>query len=204
MLWVVLAGIWAFLDGLEPHQTHQPAHTVATGMEPISRQVNRDLAAAEERILREHAVDLRHQFQRLSIHTNGHVIQRRPADIQQFTLAGQAQIRVIPIDHRFAFVRAHRFSTCDKARGTLALQGRVSPRIVFDRQLPDFGMQLFDFGLIVLSLPDLVRKHARQTINRLSLPRRYLCRMDLVLGRNLLRRPVSTQRLKRYRGLKLI
>ncbi len=65
-------------------------------------------------------------------------------------------------------------------------------------------MQLFDFGLIVLSLPDLVRKDARQAVNRLSLPRRYLRRMDLVVGRNLLRRLVSTQRLKRYRGLKLV
>ena len=114
MLWVLLAGVRAFVDGLESHQTHQPAHTVATGMETISRQVGRYLAAAEERILREHAVDLVHHFQRLSIHTNGHVIQRRPADLQQFALAGQAQIRVIPIDHRFAFVRAHRFSPCDK------------------------------------------------------------------------------------------
>jgi hypothetical protein len=68
----------------------------------------------EEQILREHAVDLVHHFLRLSIHTKGHVIQRRPADLQQFALAGQAQIRVIPIDHRFAFVRAHRFSPCDK------------------------------------------------------------------------------------------
>ena len=49
----------------------------------------------EERILRERAVDFVHQFQRLSIHTNGHVVQRRPADLQQFALAGQAQIRVI-------------------------------------------------------------------------------------------------------------
>jgi hypothetical protein len=65
-------------------------------------------------------------------------------------------------------------------------------------------MQLFDFGLIVLSLTDLVGKKARQAINRLSLPRRYLRGMDLVLGRNLLRRLISTQRLKRYCGQKLV
>lgn len=58
MLRMLLAGVRAFVDGLESHQTHQPAHTVATGMETISRQVGRYLAAAEERILREHAVDL--------------------------------------------------------------------------------------------------------------------------------------------------
>jgi hypothetical protein len=72
-------------------------------------------------------------------------------------------------------------------------------KIIFDRQLPDLGVQLFDFSLSVLSLPDLVRKHARQAINRLSLPHRYLCRVDLVLGCNFLHRLVSAQRLKRCR-----
>jgi hypothetical protein len=67
---------------------------------------------------------------------------------------------------------------------------------ISDHQLPDLGVQLFDFSL---SLPDLVRKRARQAINRLSLSRRYLCRVDFVLGRNLLRRLVSAQRLKHRR-----
>jgi hypothetical protein len=71
--------------------------------------------------------------------------------------------------------------------------------IISDRQLPDLGVQLFDFSLSVLSLPDLVRKRARQAINRLSLSRHYLCRVDFVLGHNLLRRLVSAQRLKRCR-----
>lgn len=114
MLWVLLAGVWTFVDGLESHQTHQSAYTVATGMKTISRQVGRDLAAAEERMLREHAVDLVHQFQRLSIHTNRHVMQRRPADLEQLALLCQAQVGVIPVDYRFVFTRAHRFSPCDK------------------------------------------------------------------------------------------
>ena len=43
-------------------------------------------------------------------------------------------------------------------------------------------MELFDFGLIVLSLRDLVEKHARQAINCLPLPCRHLRWMDFVLG----------------------
>jgi len=65
-------------------------------------------------------------------------------------------------------------------------------------------VEFFDFGLVMLSLPDLVRKHASQAVNRLPLPCRHLRGMDFVLGCNLLRRLVTTQRLKRYRGLERI
>jgi hypothetical protein len=65
-------------------------------------------------------------------------------------------------------------------------------------------MQLFDFSLVVLSPPDLIGKYPGQPINRLPLPCCYLRWMHFVLGCNLLRRPVSTKRLKRYRGLKLV
>jgi hypothetical protein len=53
-------------------------------------------------------------------------------------------------------------------------------------------------------LPDLVRKHARQAVNRLPFLCRNLRWVDLMLGRNLLRRLVCAQRLKRNHGLKLI
>ena len=85
---VLLAGVEPFVDGLPPHQTHQSAHPVATGMEPISRQVGRNLAAAEEPVFGEHAVDLVHQLKGLCIHTNRRVLQRRPAGLQQLALTG--------------------------------------------------------------------------------------------------------------------
>jgi hypothetical protein len=65
-------------------------------------------------------------------------------------------------------------------------------------------MKLFDFGFIVFRSPDLVGKHARPGINRLSFPRRHLRRVNLMLGCNLLRRPVSTKRLKRHRSFELV
>jgi len=65
-------------------------------------------------------------------------------------------------------------------------------------------MKFFDLGLVVFSPPNLIRKNTRQAINRLPFPSCHLRWMHFVLGRNLLRRPVSTQRLKRYSGLKLV
>ena len=65
-------------------------------------------------------------------------------------------------------------------------------------------MKFFDLGLVVFRFPDLVGKHARQPINGLPFPCRHLCWMNLVLGCNLLRCAISTKRLKRYRGLKLV
>jgi len=64
-------------------------------------------------------------------------------------------------------------------------------------------VQLFHFGFIVLSFSGLVRKYARQAINRLPFPSCDLRRVDLVLRRDLLRRLVATQRFKRYRALNL-
>ena len=77
-------------------------------------------------------------------------------------------------------------------------------KIVFDRQLSDLSVELFDFGLVVFDLLCLVGEHARQAVNRLPFPCRHLRRVDFVLGRNLLRRLVTTQRLKGNRGLKLV
>jgi hypothetical protein len=82
-------------------------------------------------------------------------------------------------------------------------------KIVFDRQLADLGMKLFDlnfvfFSFVVFSSPDLIRKHARQAIDRLPFPRRHLRRMNLMLGYYLLRCVISTKRLKRHRSFKLV
>jgi len=62
VLWVLLVGIWAFVDGLQPHQPHQATHTMTASVEPTSGQVGCDLAAAEERVFSEHSVNLVHQF----------------------------------------------------------------------------------------------------------------------------------------------
>ncbi|MFT7448587.1 MAG: hypothetical protein ACI9LZ_003531 [Glaciecola sp.] len=71
----VLPGGGLFVDGLQPHETDQTTHTVTACMEPISRQVGRNLAAAEERTFCENPVDFIHQFQRLSIHADRRIIQ---------------------------------------------------------------------------------------------------------------------------------
>lgn len=65
-------------------------------------------------------------------------------------------------------------------------------------------MELFDFGLIVLGPLSRVGKHSRQTVNRLPFPCRHLRWANLVRGRNLLRRLVSTQRLERHGGLEFV
>jgi hypothetical protein len=102
VLRVLLAGVGAFVDGLQAHDAHQAAHTVATRVEPSSRQIGSDLAAAKEGILREDTVDLVYQLQRASINAHGRVIQRRPTDFQKLALAGQAQGRVILADQSLA------------------------------------------------------------------------------------------------------
>ena len=147
-------------------------------MEPISWQVGCNLAAAEERVFGEHTINLIHQFQCPLIHANLHVIHRRPADLQQLALLGQAQICAVTIDHRFAFRRAHRFSPCKK--------------IVFDRQFPNFRVKFFDLSLIILIPPFLIGKHPGKPINGLPFPCSHLPRMNLVLRCNLLRCIVST------------
>jgi len=76
VLRVLLAGVWALIDRLQAHDAHQAPHTVAARMEPVSRQVGRNLATAKERVFRKHTVNFIHQRQRLRIHTNWHVIQR--------------------------------------------------------------------------------------------------------------------------------
>ena len=72
-----------------------------------------------------------------------------------------------------------------------------------DKVLNDYRIAVFRvfpaiIALCALALPFL------DAINRLPFPRRYLCWINLVLGRNLLRRLVSMQNLKRYRGFELV
>ena len=61
---------------------------------------------------------------------------------------------------------------------------------MFDRQLSDLSVELFDLGLAVFDLLCLVGEHARQAVNRLPFPCRHLRWVDFGLGRNILRRLV--------------
>jgi len=85
-----------------------------TCMEPVSGQISCDLAAAKERVFREDPINLVHQFQCLSFHTDRRIVKRRPANLKQLALLGQAQVCAVSVDQRLAFGRAYRFSPCDK------------------------------------------------------------------------------------------
>lgn len=61
------------------------------------------MAASEERVFGEHPINLMHQLKRLSLHPNWCVIDRRAADLEQLTLARQAQFCVLLPDHLAAF-----------------------------------------------------------------------------------------------------
>ena len=94
-------------------------------------------------------------------------------------------------DHRFAFPPAHRLSPSGQ-------------KIPFHRQLADLGVKVADLRFMVpAGAVGAVRKHSAQTLNRLALPRAHLVRMHLVLGRDLLDRPVAPQRLQRHSGLEI-
>ena len=86
----------------------------------------------------------------------------------------------------------------------MALSGRVSPRTIFQRQLTNLGIKLFDLAVFVLSLFDFFRENAGHAFNRLPLPRAYLRSVQLPIGRDLLHRLVTKRRLKRHSSLKLV
>ena len=72
------------------------------------------------------------------------------------------------------------------------------------RQLTNLGMQLFDLAVPILSLFNLVRENACHAFDRLTFPCAHLRWVELPLGRNLLNRLVTAQRLKRHCSFKLV
>ena len=76
MLWVLIAVVRPFLDGLQPHDVHQATNTVSSGIEPRLSKISQALATAEERVFREHPINLMHTLKRLSIHASWCVIDR--------------------------------------------------------------------------------------------------------------------------------
>ncbi len=77
-------------------------------------------------------------------------------------------------------------------------------KIVLDRQPPDLGVKLLHLCLGRAFRPAATRKHIGHALNRLTLPRADLVRVNLVPRGDLLDRLVATQRLKRDLGLKLV
>jgi len=158
VLWVLLAGVRPIVEGLQSYDVLQATQAMPSGREPGPGEIRRDLAAAKDRVFRKYPVNLMHQRKCLGIHHNRRVIDRRTADLEQLTLARQAQFYIIFTDHLAAFRRAHRFSPCDKLGGPWPLRGRVSPRTILHRELADLGMKLLDPAVLVLCLFNLVRK----------------------------------------------
>src|SRR5271169_1224398 len=77
-------------------------------------------------------------------------------------------------------------------------------KIPLHDKLTDLGMKLGHLGVAVrLDLGPLVVEHLCQLLDRLTLPRRNLGGMQLVLGRQLRNRLVALDRLQRNLGLEL-
>jgi hypothetical protein len=57
--------------------------------------------------------------------------------------------------------------------------------IVFDRQLSNFGVKIFELYLVIVNPPDLSGKHPGQPINGLSFPRRHLRRLSVFACKHL-------------------
>ena len=61
------------------------------------------------------------------------------------------------------------------------------------------GVKVADIGFMISAgAVHVVRKHLAQTVDSLALPRTHLVRMLLVLGRDLLDRPVAPERFQRH------
>ncbi len=114
VLWMRLIGSGAFVDRLQAHLHHQPAHAVAAHDCAFTAQKGCDLAAAEERVFREHSVDRLHRRQRVGTDPSRRVIERGAAEFYQLTLSADAQLGMIALDHRPFLCRAHFLSPSDK------------------------------------------------------------------------------------------
>ena len=77
-------------------------------------------------------------------------------------------------------------------------------KIVLDRKPPDLSMEFFDVSLGRPLGLAASGKHIGHTLNRLTLPRADLVRMNLMLGCNILDRLVVSQRFQCHPRLKLV
>ena len=65
-------------------------------------------------------------------------------------------------------------------------------------------MKLFDLAVLVLSVLNLVRENTCHAFDRLPFPCAHLRWVELPLGRDLVNRLITAQRLKRNSSLKLV
>ena len=72
-----LTGSGPFVDRLQAHLCHQLPDAMTANGRSFSSQISCDLAATEERIFGEHAVDLFHQRQRVRIDADRRVVEGR-------------------------------------------------------------------------------------------------------------------------------
>ncbi len=118
--WVGVTGSRRLIDRLQSHQPHQASNAMTTDADTFAAQLTHHLAGAVKRILEEQLVNTTHQRQVPGALALRGVIERRPADRQNFALTAQAQIGVIASDHAFAFPPAHRLSPlAKKSRSTV-------------------------------------------------------------------------------------
>ena len=77
-------------------------------------------------------------------------------------------------------------------------------KIPFHNKLADLGVKLGDLAIpALLALAPLVVEHPGQLLDRLTLPRRNLRRVQLVLARQFRNRLVALDRFQRYLGFEL-
>ncbi len=111
---VLFAHVRPLVYGVQAHDAHQTARTVATRRKPGLGKIGYDLAAAKERVLRKYLVNLMHQFNLGLIKANRCVMDRGPVDLERLTLTRKAKVGGVLTDHCTAFTGAHRFSPCDR------------------------------------------------------------------------------------------
>lgn len=129
-------------------------------------------------------------------------VTRGAFDFSVTALLSGAQFGVAPLDHRGRYLSRTEGVRCRPSQGS-PLQP-FAQQIILDRQIPDLGMQLFDFrfgrplGLATTG------KHIGHAFDSLTLPRTDLVRMHLLLRGDLLERLVASQRFQRHLGIELV
>ena len=112
------------------------------------------MAAPKERLFGEHPIDLMHQLKRLCVQPNWCVIDRRTADLEQFTLTRQAQLCALFTDRLAAFPLSSILRIdCRAVDGLIALALVI--KIISNRELADFGVKFFDLAVLILCLFDI-------------------------------------------------
>jgi len=95
------AGVRAFVDRPQPHQTHQATNTMPTHSKSLPVQTGSNLPTAEKGIKCGKHVDPLHQIQGCLIKANRTVIIAGSIEMKQSTLVLDAQERMITLNQVF-------------------------------------------------------------------------------------------------------